>query len=235
RREFATARAAGEQLQARGLRDADEMLLVEASYVRGIVAFWQGEFPVAREHFEAAVERYRPEQRHAHLLRYGLDPKVVCLSRLGNTLWFLGYSEPAVRARDAALALADEIGHPFSRATALTFATILSLEMRDADGVRAYTAMLSTEHAKHGMRPTEVATEEFGGYLDVLDGRGQGGLPRLQRALDDTRQQDHAPGLRAHAVRMLLEACALAGDARTGLAMANWELGLDDAHHIWEA
>jgi hypothetical protein len=211
------------------------MLLVEASYVRGIVAFWQGEFADARRHFESAVERYRPDQRRAHLLRYGLDPKVVCLSRLGNTLWFLGYPDAAIRARDAALALADEIGHPFSRATALTFATILSLEMRDAAGVRAYAAMLAAEHAKHGMRPTDVATEEFGGYLDVLDGRAQVGLARLQRALDDTRQRDHAPGMRAHSVRIILEACAVGGDARTGLATADWELGLGDAHRIWEA
>jgi tetratricopeptide (TPR) repeat protein len=222
-------------LLERGARDDDEMLLVEASYVRGIVAYWQGEFEDARQQFETAVDRYRPEQRHAHLIRYGLDPKVVCQSRLGNTLWFLGYPEAAIRARDGALALADEIGHPFSRATALTFAAILSLETRDMAGLRANAAMLAVEHAKHRMKPTDVATEVFTGYLDVLDGRVQVGLSRLQRALDETRQRDHAPGMRAHSVRILLAACAAAGDDVTGLATADWELGLDDAHRIWEA
>ena len=112
RRNYAGARDYGLQLRARGELEADEMLLVEAAYVLGIAAFWQGEFAAARDFFEDAVDRYRPEHRHAHLISYGLDPKVVCLSRLGNTLWFLGYPETATRARDAALALADELGIP---------------------------------------------------------------------------------------------------------------------------
>jgi DNA-binding SARP family transcriptional activator len=235
RRDFAAVRAFGEQLRMRGARDADEMLLVEADYVLGILAFWQGEFAGARGHFESAVERYRPEQRRAHLLRYAIDPKVVCLSRLGNTLWFLGYPEAAVRARDAALELADEIGHPFSRATALVFAALLALEMRDADGVRAYAALLAAEHAKHGMRPNDVSAEHFGGYADVLAGRAQAGIARIRRTLDESRQGDYAPGMRANTVRMLLEVCALAGDARTGLETADWALALGDAHGIWEA
>src|SRR5207247_184566 len=101
--------------------ESDDVLLVESAYVLGIAAFWQAEFEAARSHFEAAVERYRPEHRHAHLLQYGQDPKVVCLSRLGNTLWFLGHTDAALRARDAALALADEIGHPLSSGVDLLF------------------------------------------------------------------------------------------------------------------
>ncbi|HEY7031763.1 MAG TPA: AAA family ATPase [Thermomicrobiales bacterium] len=235
RRDFTGARAFADQLHARGERDTDDMLLVEGNYMLGIAAFWQGEFATAQRHFEIAVDRYRPEHRRAHVLRYGLDPKVVCQSRLGNTLWFLGRPQAGTRARDEALALADEIRHPFSRATALVFAATLSLDMRDSVGVRAYTAMLTAEHGIHGTRQTRVAAEEFAGYLDVLDGRKEAGIARLQRALDDTRQADHAPGHRTHTVRVLLEACAAAGDARTGLATADWELGLGDAHHIWEA
>ena len=132
RRDFAAARDYGERLHARGMRDADDLLLVEADYVLGIAAFWQGEFDTARGHFEGAVERYRAEHRRAHLLRYGLDPKVICLSRLGNTLWFLGRPDAAVRARDAALALADEIGHPFSAVHRARLRRHLAVDMHDA-------------------------------------------------------------------------------------------------------
>ncbi|GIW04090.1 MAG: hypothetical protein KatS3mg059_0710 [Thermomicrobiales bacterium] len=211
------------------------MLLVESDYVLGIAAFWQGEFTSAREHFESAVARYRPDQRREHLIHFGLDPKVVCQSRLGNTLWFLGYPEAAVRARQAALALAEEIGHPFSLGTALAFAAVLALDMREADGVRTFAALLADEQAKHGMRPNDVATEHFGGYIDVLDGQASTGIARIQRVLDESRQGDHAPGMRAFTVRVLLEACAVAGDARTGLATADWALALPDAHRIWES
>ncbi len=235
RRDFETAHRVGAQLQARATYEGDDVLLVESQYVLGIAAFWQGEFAAARKHFESAVAHYRAKHRRTHLLRYGLDPMVVCLSRLGNTLWFLGFPEGAARARDAALVLAGEIGHPFSRGTALAFAAVLALDMRDTAAVRTYVAMLAEEQAKHGMRPNDVAAEHFGGYIDALDGRTDAGISRIRRMLDESRQGDHAPGMRAFTVRVLLEACAVAGDARTGLAAADWVLSLADAHRTWEA
>ena len=98
--DYPAAQRFGRQLRARGERDADDVLLVESAYVLGIAAFWQGQFAAAREQFAAAVARYRPDDRRAHLLQYGLDPKVICLSRLGNTLWFLGHADAAAEARD---------------------------------------------------------------------------------------------------------------------------------------
>jgi DNA-binding SARP family transcriptional activator len=235
RRDFAAARGFGEQLCALGERDEDDVLLVEAGYVLGIAAFWSGEFEVARTHFEVAVDRYRPEHRGTHLLRYGLDPQVVCLSRLGNTLWFLGHPEMATRACDAALALADEIGHPYSRSIALVFAALLSLEMHDSERLRTYTALLTAEKREYKTRPTQASSEAFGGYIDALDGRGERGIARIQRSLDEARAGDYAPGLRAAHTRILLEACAVAGDAPTGLAVADQALAWDGADRLWEA
>ena len=235
RRDFAAARGFGDQLRARGERDADDVLLVEASYVLGIAAFWSGEFEAARRHFEAAVDRYRLEHRGVHLLRYGMDPKVVCLSRLGNTLWFLGYPEAATWARDAALELAEEIGHPASRSTALSFAAILALEMRDLDGVRRYLGAWIAGRGGDETRPTRATMETFGGFIEVLDGREEAGIARIQRSLNEARTGDYAPGLRAFLVRLLLEACKVAGDARAGLAVADRALAWGAADRIWEA
>jgi tetratricopeptide (TPR) repeat protein len=235
RRNFASAQRVGERLHARGERDADALLCVEAAYVLGIAAFWQAQLEAARGHFERAVVRYDPDHRRAHLLQYGMDPQVICLSRLGNTLWFQGYVTEAVRARDAALVLADEIGHPATRATALVFAAMLSIDMRDREGVRRYTAMLRSERGDQESRPTGIATQALAGYVDVLDGRTEAGIARIKGVLNETRGADHAPGLRAYLVRVLLEACVVAQDARTGLAAADWALGHIDADRLWEA
>lgn len=232
--DFEGAQQFGEQLHARGERDADDMLLVEGEYVFGIAAFWQGQFEAARRHFEAAVDRYRPEHRHAHLLRYGLDPKVICLSRLGNTLWFLGRPEAATRARDAALALAEEIGHPDSRATALLFAALLAVDMREPERVRAYTASLN-DGLEHQWRPTQVGTDALNGYVAVLDGQEEAGIARIQRTLNEAHEADHAPGMRACLVRELLEACAMTRDSRSGLAAAGRALEMGGAARVWEA
>jgi len=237
RGDFAGARQAGEELRARGTRDADDVLLVESDYVLGIAAFWQGAFAVARSHFEAAVDRYRPEHRRAHLLQYGQDPKVLCLSRLGNTLWFLGMPNAAVRARDAALELAEEVGHPQSRATALVFAAILSLGAGDVERFREFAALVGGRD-RYASRITQVTADAFDGYAEVLDGRLAAGVARIERALDegvDPRGAEHAPGLRAIIVHLLLAARAATGGARATVAAADRALELSGAARLWES
>ncbi len=232
--DFESAHRVGGQLQALGQRNADSVLLVEAAYVLGIAAFWSGQFEAARRQFEAAVGRYRPEHRRAHLLWYGQDPKVVCLSRLGNTLWFLGCPEEAVRARDAALALANDIGHPHSRSTALVFASMLALDMREGDHLRQYVSALKEGRSRHEAKQIQISREVLDGYVDVLDGKAEGGIARIQRALGETHGVEPAPGNQAVVMRVLLEACLVAGDTRTGLAAAEGTLAMGGAR-LWDA
>lgn len=237
--DFEAARQAGEHLQARGERDADDVLLVEAAYTLGIAAFWSGELDAARRHFEAAVEGYRPDHRRAHLVWYGQDPKVLCLSRLGNTRWLLGYPDEAVHARDAALALAGEIEHPASRATALVFAAILALDMRDLECLRQYVAMLDTERSAPEARYAQgqanaTAAGALNGLIDVLDGRSEAGITRIRRVLDELPRAGYAPGQRATMARLLVEARAAAGDMRAALVAADQALAMTSIC-VWEA
>jgi len=226
RGDFASARRFGERLRAGG----DAAFVVEGDYVLGVAAFWQGELRAARTHLAAAAARHRPEHRAAHLVRYGLDPEVVCLSRLGNTLWFLGDTDGALRSRDRALALADAVGHPASRATALVFAAMLALELRDAERLREDTAALAACCAEHDVKAPAVAAESLAGYVDVLDGLAPAGLGRIRRSLDDSRA-GHAPGQYASIVRVLLDAYAAARDPHGGLAAAD----LPVVPRLWEA
>jgi len=211
------ARAAGDQLYARGQQSGDDVLIVESHYVLGVAAFWQSDLHVAREHFEAAVDRYRPEQQPAHLAAYGLDPEVVRMSRLANTLWFLGDAEGAVRTRERALARAEGVGHPFSAAIAHVFAGMLGLDLGDDEGVRREVAALHLANPGRQGRAIPISTAALAGYVEVIDGRVDDGLARIRDAVDAATEGDHAPGLRASVVRILVEACARAGDARGGL------------------
>ena len=105
RLDLADAREHAVALLAAGERDGDAVILVEGEYVMGVTAFWEGRFREARRHLQAAIDRYSPERRETHLTVYSQDPKVVCLSRLAWTLWFLGCPDEAAEARDAAVAL----------------------------------------------------------------------------------------------------------------------------------
>jgi DNA-binding SARP family transcriptional activator len=220
RSEFAEAAQVGHRLWRAAASAADPVLEVEASYVLGISAFWQAELHAARAHFEHAVERYRPEHRTTHLVHYAQDPKVVCLGRLANTLWFLGHADDARRAAAAAVAWADEIAHPFSQAIAHTFAALLALDMGDDAAVREHTARLAGARRETVSLHVERA---FRGYLAALDGDGAAGVRAVRDAVASTGPVGAAPGQQAFLLRVLLAACLVAGD-RTGACSAAEQL-----------
>jgi hypothetical protein len=101
--------------------------------------------------------------------------------------------------------------------------------------VRDYAAALSAADDEDSTIPIRVSLETFRGYVEALDGRAQAGITRIQRALEDAGGADHAPGMNAHAWHMLIETCRVAGDARTGLEMANRALVASGAARLWEA
>jgi tetratricopeptide (TPR) repeat protein len=232
--DFEGARRVGERLRATGASEGDDVRAVQGEYVLGIAAFWAGEFEAARRHFEAAVDRYRLGRRSDRLIHYGATTEVLCRSRLGNTLGFLGHLDAAVQARAAALDRAAESGHAHSREAALVFGAMLALELRDLPAVRACTAELATRPGDLAL-PMRVVADALAGYVEVLDGRGTVGVARIRHALEDPAEAEHAPGMHAMIARVLLEACVATGDAPTALAAADRLLGRDDKVRTWES
>ncbi|MGS0684778.1 ATP-binding protein [Nakamurella sp. GG22] len=233
REDFADAeRFAGELLE-RGRRDGDDVLEVEGACLQGLAAFWQADLASARGHFERALERYDPAQRTAHLLRYGQDPGVVSLARLGNTLWFLGDADGAVARRDAALGLADVIDHPLTTAAALVFSVLLAVDMGDEARIREYSGRLA--RLDHEAAPIRVATRALLGYVSVLDGRPEEGLRAIRDALVDAGPHPPAPGLRAMLERLRLAAAVAVPDPEEAAAAADQLLRLGGPGRLWAA
>jgi tetratricopeptide (TPR) repeat protein len=228
RGDFEDAARAGEQLRERAERDGDAVMEVEGHYALGVAAFWRSDLHAARRHFEAAVGGYRVEHRPTHLIRYGLDPQVVCLSRLANTLGFLGRRAAAVDACERALALAREIDHDPTLSTALVFAALLALDLGDEPALRRHTAELRRRTG--AVKAAVVTADCLAGYLDVLDGRTEAGLAVIRRVLDDVSEPGHAPGSRESLVHLLVEACSVAGDHRGGLEATELPLRI----RLWE-
>ena len=71
------------------------------------------------------LSRYDPVQHHALAVQYGDDPGVFCLTYLTFVLLLLGYPDQAQERSTAAVALARQLRHPFSRAIALVSAFVL--------------------------------------------------------------------------------------------------------------
>jgi hypothetical protein len=229
--DFPTTTRIGEQLQAAGERLDDDVLVVEGAYLLGMAAFWQTDFAGARIHLETAVDRYRAADVWTHLVRYGQDPKVACLSRLGNTLWFLGQAEAAVRARDAALDWAEQIRQPFSTSIGLLFAAVLALDMGDEAALRRHTAGL--EALGPTAAPVQLCTAALRGYLCVLDNAATAGLQAIDQAVQDAGLQGPAPGVPAILARIRLAAAVATGDGVAALGAAGALVDMGGPALVW--
>jgi ATP/maltotriose-dependent transcriptional regulator MalT len=107
--------------------------------------------------------------------------------------------------------------------------------MRDVELFRQYTAQLRAERREQEARQTEIAAGALEGFIDVLDGQIEGGIVRIQSALDNVAGAEPAPGIHATLMHMLIEACWAAGKAATGLAAAERTLRMGGTARLWQA
>jgi class 3 adenylate cyclase len=216
RLELADAREDGVALLAAGERDEDPMLMVEGEYVLGVTSFWEGEFLESRRHLEDAITRDSFGRRDAHIALYAQDPKVVCLSRLAWTLWFLGYPDQAAEKRDSAVSLADELDHPFSRCYAGLYGAIVSQELHDehlrAELVEA-TESVATDGRFRLLQMYAVFLRHWS-----LARRGDRDAINAMKAAINRFEETQQRILNAYFLALLARAYLLVGDPMLGLA-----------------
>ena len=228
RRDFGAALAVATELGQSATAAGDQVLLVESEYLLGISAFWAGDFESARHRFERVDRSFDPARRSEHILRFGHDPQPVCVSRLANTLVFLDQVDDAWPACDRAVAMADELRHPFTRGVVYVFAALLAVDLDDPERYRGYVDAMDAT----GQQALQLAAEAFLGYADVLAGRTEDGIRRIRRVLEQG-SVDHAPGQHATHLHLLVAAHEAAGDAVGGLRAAEEALAAPGTR-IWD-
>ncbi|MBL7260046.1 ATP-binding protein [Paractinoplanes lichenicola] len=221
RGEFQEALRHGAELRALG--EDDDVLAVEGDFVQGVAAAWRADTVRASEHLSAALARYRPGNRTAHLLAYGQDPQVLCLVRLAHVRVRLGEVEEARRLRDRALDLAHSGGHPFTLGGALLFAALCDLDLGDRAKLRDHARELIGDRLEAA--PIRIFAEALNGLLDGPD------LSRIDAALSDPGRFA-APGVPAMLLRLRLEAARTLGLPDEERATA--ERLLADGVLIWD-
>jgi DNA-binding SARP family transcriptional activator/tetratricopeptide (TPR) repeat protein len=215
RLELADAREDAIALLVTGERDDDPVLVVEGEYVLGVTSFWQGLFQESRRHLQAAIDRYSPARSETHMTVYSQDPKIVCLSRLAWTFWFLGYPELAAEARDSALSLADELNHPFSRGYASLYGAIVSQELHD-EPARARlveaTETLATDERFELLRAWSSVLRH-----SSLARRGDSEALIAMSTAISSLEKSRRSLLNSYFVSLLARACLVVGEPRQGL------------------
>jgi tetratricopeptide (TPR) repeat protein len=241
RGEVHTARELAEQILGLAQSGDDPGPLTEAHQVMGVTLFYLGEFAPAQAHFEQGSAHYDPERHPAHVLLYGEDPGVACLSYAAWIRWFLGQPDQAMERSREALTLARPLAHPFSLARALSFAAALRQFRREGQAAKeqAEAAIdLSTEHGFPFWLAS--ATVVRGWALAQVAGHGSGrqaetAVAQIRQGLSDW-QALGIELIRHHLLALLAEAYLKAGQAEAGLSALAEALPVGaGVGHAWEA
>ena len=113
----------------------DRKLQMAAYLTAGGLYTYMGRLPLAHRYLQSSYALY--DRRHHAALRdyHGQDPGVTALSWEALTLWVLGYPDQAAHCSRQVLALAHDLGHPFTLVYALVTSCFYGHLCRDIPGV----------------------------------------------------------------------------------------------------
>jgi hypothetical protein len=96
--------------------------------------------------------------------------------------------------RDAAMGLAKNHIHPFSRHFACVFAALLAIDLGEHDGfLEVVGEGFMRDGGRERTRMIEVNVRGFRGYAEVLTGRADRGIAGIRAALEDAGARNLAP------------------------------------------
>ena len=109
-------------------RAADDELRLQAHHSAWSTLMLGGEPMEAHTHTEAGRQLYDAERYRSHRYIYGGHDPGVCACLTGGWVeWLLGYPAKARTSMSEALALSEQIAHPFSRELAVEYTAIVHL------------------------------------------------------------------------------------------------------------
>jgi len=201
-------------------QQAKDPLLAAMSHVYLVlVLFSLGEYAIAQNHLDQMIAFYRPDEHHGSLVSLrGSDLGLSALSLAACCLWCLGYPDQAVERHQEVLALARELGHPFSLADVLFWAGCVLTEMRrDWQALRGYTEELVRLADEKGMAAWLLIGTTFQGEALSMLGQVQEGMALIRKVIAACQSLDMRVWLPT-LYRFLAEAQSKAEQPGEGLA-----------------
>jgi tetratricopeptide (TPR) repeat protein len=182
----------------------------------GCILLCLGEYTTARAHLEQMTSFYEPQQHHRSLvLLRGSDAGTSALAYDACCLWCLGYPEQALSRSQEVLALARELGHPWSLADVIFYAGCMLNEMRrDAQALKG--------NAEELLRLANEKVPVWSGGGTCCRGEALAMLGQVQEGMAQMREglAAYPAGMRFYSsgrLYFLAEAQAKAGHPEEGL------------------
>ncbi len=231
-----TSRELGEQLLTLAQRLQYPLFLLGAHEALGTSLLWLGEFPPARVHLEQGISLYDPQKRRSHAFRAVQDPGVDCRSFTAMALWFLGYPDQALKRIHEAVALAQELAHPYSIGYALSHAAIVHQNRREEQATQECAEAAIALCTEHGFPLFLAVSSIERGWALAAQGQETESIAQIRQGLAVYRTT--GSGINWPFLLLLLaEAYGKAGQAEEGLTALAEALAVVDKteERWWEA
>ena len=164
-----------EEFLSRSQGLSDPVRLMVAHRMMGSSLLTIGDFQSSANHFEETIKISRSRGKQPLYNLYMVEPQAASLLLLSWDLWFLGYPDQSLSRVSEALALAQDLGHPYTIAFAHYMTSVVNLLRGDA--ARAF------ESAE---KCYEVSQEQRFALYAILSrisrGQAAGELGRLREA-----------------------------------------------------
>jgi predicted ATPase len=231
-----TARELAETLLRLAQHVHDPALAVVAHYALGVTWFWLGALPAARMHFEEGIARYTPDQRRASVFQIGQDLGVGCRSYAAMTLWVLGYPDQALARLYEALALAHELSHPYSLASARCLAAFVSQYRRDVPAVHEQAEAAVALSTEQGFPLWAAWGMSCRGWALAMQGQGMEGLAQVRQGRASLQATGAALTI-PYLCTVLADVAAHLGHTADGIQALAEAYTLVEQHEdrVWEA
>jgi predicted ATPase len=180
---------------------------------------------------------YDPRQHHQEQAAlFGPDYGVLTLCWGAHNLWCLGYPDQALQWGHEALALAQELAHPFSQAMTMAYATMLHLWCCEI-GVAQESATTALAQAnQHNATYYQRWAAILCAWIQAWRHPGEEEIAQLRQALADFRAID--AGMRwPYYLSLLAQAHERAGQPEEGIAVLDEALAWSATTHErwWDA
>jgi predicted ATPase len=212
------AKQIGERLMEIATRIRDRSLLLQAHHALWATSLERGELLACFEHATAGAELYEVGEHAGMAARFGNHDAGAC----GR--WFHavalavhGDLEAARSTSQAAIRLAEEIGHPFSQALALFFASMLQQVIREQAAAQHYAERSVRLATEHGFTMVRAWASCIASWAMVVNGEHAAGIAGIRAALD-AAQATGTTQFQPYFFGVLADACLLAGRTSEGLA-----------------
>lgn len=200
-------------------RSNDLQQVVVANWMLGENYYFLGEYQLAHEHLQDAVEVTVPDQYQALTFFTGADILVTCLSYNAWVLWALGYPEKALRYSNDAIHRAELLQHHFTSGFALVDGPLIIRTLRqEYKQVIEWANCLVKLATETNLNYYQSLGRFFQGWGISQEGNLADGIALMLDSMAEWKKQVSTQPTRLKQLVLLAGVCAQAKKAEKGLA-----------------